>query len=145
MTTEHAFGIALGLTWTACCLVFLLFRRPLRGLSRNEDQACFWTSSAAIVIVLIPTIALLMARPDKGDVPSVLFAVVDLLKWALLGLFLAVFLVIGSVVSALESRSASIRVTRSDVDDLQRLLDKVHEIRASQILRRVPEEERPSA
>jgi hypothetical protein len=61
-------------------------------------------------------------------------AILDQTRWALAGLILSVVSVAFGVAIFLAPRSATVIVDREQADDLQRLLSKVHALRAHDVL-----------
>ena len=85
-------------------------------------------------LLLLPVTAVLIARefPRAGG-PTIL-AVLDQTRWALAGLILSVVSVAVGVAVFLAPRSATVVVDREQADELQRLLSKVHALRAHDVL-----------
>jgi hypothetical protein len=111
---------------------------------RTETSARFWTSFANILLVLGPLFALMIGTVEYRPGVSMVFMVVDQLKWALLGLILALWvvaLVVAAARAGEAATQATVTVSPEQLDDLERLLAKVDEIRARQVLRRVGPED----
>jgi hypothetical protein len=111
---------------------------------RTETSARFWTSFANILLVLGPLFALMIGRVEYRPGVSRVFMAVDQLKWALLGLILALWvvaLVVAAARAGEAATQATVTVSPEQLDDLERLLAKVDEIRARQVLRRVGPED----
>jgi hypothetical protein len=146
---EQAFLLALGAALAVSLLVVGLLWRPLRGILANlcgsETRAAFWTSYSAAVLVLAPLVAVMLGRGGPRGADSLLFQVIDQVQWGLLGLLAAMLVVALGVVAVAQPRSGTVHVSPDQMDDLQRLLAKVEEIRARNILRRVPEQGQSSA
>jgi hypothetical protein len=67
---------------------------------------------------------------------DVLIAVIDQLRWSFVGLIFALFIVGVSVAAFIPQRNrAAVAVDRDQFDDLRRLLEKVEQIRAKEIVR----------
>jgi hypothetical protein len=138
MQNEIAFLLAVGITMLLSVLVVFYLRKPLHrvlhDLCGTEERAGFWTAFANILLFLMPLAAVLLGR-NVGPTPDTLFfAVVEQAKWALLGLILAMFLTACGVAAFILPRD--IPVSRSQVDELQRLIEKIEQIRAKEILSR---------
>ena len=100
----------------------------------HSSSADVCRMGANVMHVLLPVTAVLIARdaPRAGGVT--ILAVLDLTRWALAGLILSVVSVALGVAVFLAPRSATLVVDREQADDLQRLLAKVHALRAHEIL-----------
>jgi hypothetical protein len=135
-TSEAAFVIAAGITALVCVLVVVYLRGPLlRALCEvcgTEPRARFWAAYSNVVLLLVPLVAVMLARlAPPAD--SLLFTVVGYLQWSLVALVVSLF-VIG--VGATFIGPAEPVVTRGQIDDLQRLVAKIEEMRAHEIVRR---------
>ncbi|MCI0376210.1 MAG: hypothetical protein L0Y72_11140 [Gemmataceae bacterium] len=149
MPSEQPLLIALGITFGLTALFVLLLRRPMRGFltesSGSENRAAFWTNYATCLVLLAPMITVLVGRPSGVNVDSLLLHVLDHAKWGLLGL-LGSLLAVGFFAAVFaRRRGATVFVHPEQMDDLQRLMSKVEEIRARNILRRAPEREQKGA
>ncbi len=146
---EQAFLLALGTAVAVSLLVVGLLWRPLRGMLVNlcgsEARAGFWTSYSTAVLVLAPLVAVMLCRGGVRGADSLLFAVIDQVQWGLVGLLGAMLMVALGVVAVAQSRAGTVYVRPDQVDDLERLLEKVDEIRARNILRKAPEQGQSSA
>jgi hypothetical protein len=139
MNNEIAFLLAVGITLLLSGLVVFYLRGPLqrvlRDLCGTDDRAAFWTSFANVFLFVMPLAAVLLGR-NLGQAPDTLFfAVVEQAKWALLGLILALFLTAVGVAAFVWPR-LELPLTRSEVDELHRLIEKIEQIRAQEILSR---------
>ena len=129
---------SLGLTGLLSAAVVMYLGPPLRGVLRDlcgsDERARYWVAFANVMHVLLPVTAVLIARefPRAGG-PTIL-AVLDQTRWALAGLILSVVSVALGVAVFLAPRSATVVVDREQADDLQRLLSKVHALRAHDVL-----------
>jgi hypothetical protein len=146
MQHEQALLLALAICLAQSARVVTFLRRPLHGLlaeTRGSDtQAGFWTSYATVVIFVVPLIAVMIGRADVTDSDPLFFQVVDLAKWGLVGLIGAMLMVACGVAVLTQPRRGRVFVDQHQMNDLERLLTKVDEIRAHNILRRSPERER---
>jgi hypothetical protein len=141
MTNEIAFLMALALTAVASVLVVIYLRRPLLrilcDLCGTQERARFWAAFSHVLLVLVPLVVVMLARPEAAKGPP-LFVVIDQLKWALAGLILAV-MVVGMAVASFVATVPRITIHPGQMDDLQRLLARVEEIRAREIVSRASE------
>jgi len=111
--------------------------RLLTDLCCTEQRADFWTKLSAVFLFLVPVTTLFLGR-EVAQNPDLMIAVIDHLRWAFVGLIFALFVVGMSVAAFIPQRGRSaIGVDRDQMDDLRRLLDKVEEIRARELLRNV--------
>jgi hypothetical protein len=137
MHNELAFLIGAGLTALVSLVVVVYLQRPLlRALTEacgTEQRARVWTAYSNVVILLLPLLAVLLARVAPPASDSLLFAVVGYLQWSFVGLVLATLIV---AVGAASIQPAEPVVTRNQIDDLQRLVAKIEEMRAHEIVRR---------
>lgn len=111
-------------------------RRVLFDICRKRDHARFWAACANVLLVAVP-LAVEMLLIDLGPAgDSNLLWVLGQLKWALLGLVVAVVVVSVGVLMLGRSGTAPVWVSPQDVDDLNRLLGRVQEVRAREIVDR---------
>lgn len=114
--------------------------RLLVDLCGNAERATFWRNLAAIFLVLVPITALMLAREEFPNA-NFAIAVVDQLRWAFAGLIVALFLIALGVSAFIPHPSrATVAVDREQVDDLNRLITKVDEIRAREVVRQADRE-----
>jgi hypothetical protein len=141
MSSETAFLIAGGITALVAVLVVTYLRRPLVGslaeTCGTQQRARFWAAYSNAVLLLVPLLALMLARLAPPAADSLVFAVVGYLQWSFVGLVLTLFVV---AVGAALVQPAEPVVTRGQIDDLQRLVVKIEEMRAHEIVRRAAEE-----
>jgi hypothetical protein len=137
-TALAALGLALGLSAAVVLYLGRPMRRVLADLCGSDDRARYWAAFANVVTLLSPLLAVLIARePVRAD-ESPLLVVLDQTRWALAGLTGAVVAVgLGIAIFVGARGGATLRLDRDQVHDLQRLLDKVHEIRAREIVSRI--------
>jgi hypothetical protein len=142
MSNQTAFLIALAATLVGSGLIIGALWRPLHGilvdLCGTQARARFWCCYTSIMLILVPLAAVLLGRSDGRAGDPVWVMVMDRARWAVIGLILALFVVALGIGAFIRTR-ASVMVSRDQIDDLQRLLARVEEVRARQVLRRVPE------
>lgn len=140
MTHELPFLIALTITVIASLLAVVYLHRPLHrvlvDLCKGEHRAAFWTAYSNFVLVLVPVVALLVARSSERPADSGVFTVADLLRWSLFGLVISAFVIAMGVATFIWPGRTPISVSAADADDLRRLLARVEEIRAREVLNR---------
>jgi len=143
MTPELPFLIALTITVIASLFAVLYLHRPLHRvlveLCGNEHRASFWTAYSNFVLMLVPIVALLVARSSERPADSGVFTVADLLRWSLFGLVVSAFVIAMGVATFIWPGRTPISVSAADADDLRRLLTRVEEIRARDVLTRPAE------
>jgi hypothetical protein len=129
---------SLALTGVLSGAVVVYLGRPLRGVLRDlcgtDERARYWVAFANVLHILLPVTAVLIARDPTRSGGSTIMAVLDQTRWALAGLILSVVSVAVGVAVFLAPRSATVVVDRDQADDLQRLLSKVHALRAHEVL-----------
>jgi hypothetical protein len=129
---------SLALTGLLSGAVVLYLGRPLRGVLRDlcgsDERARYWVAFANVMHILLPVTAVLIAREAPRSGTTVVMAILDQTRWALAGLIISVVSVAVGVAVFLAPRSATVVVDREQADDLQRLLSKVHALRAHDVL-----------
>lgn len=141
MVDERTVLVTLALTATVGILAIAYLREPLRrvlfDISRKRDHARFWAASAELLLLSLPLAfeLLLIDLGPAGDSP--VFWVLHQLKWALLGLVAAVVVVAVGVLMLGRSATVPVWVAPGDVDDLNRLISKVHEVRSRELIERL--------
>jgi len=141
MVDERTVLVTLALTATVGIVVIAYLREPLRrvlfDICRKRDHARFWAASADVLLLAVPLAfeMLLIDLTPAGDSP--VFWVLHQLKWALLGLVAAVVVVAVGVLMLGRSATVPVWVAPGDVDDLHRLLSKVHEVRSRELVERL--------
>ena len=139
MDSQVAFLFALGITVAVSGLVVGSLWRPLYGvladLCGTENRARFWRCYTSIMLLLVPLAAVMLGRAEANAREPVWVLVMDQARWAVVGLIVALFVVAMGIAAFIQAK-ASISVSRDQIDDLQRLLDRVEELRARQILKR---------
>ena len=144
MSNESAFLIALAVTLAGSTLVVGVLWRPLCGiladLCGTATRARFWACYTGVMLILVPLAAVLLGRSGGRGTEPLWVAVMDQVRWPVLGLIVALFVVAIGIATFIQTR-ASVSVSRDQVDDLQRLLERVEDVRARQVLRRTPGEQ----
>ncbi|MFL5328741.1 MAG: hypothetical protein ACJ8C4_07480 [Gemmataceae bacterium] len=134
MTNETAFLLALAISLTISFAVVLYLRGPLQrvlvDLCGAEHRASFWTAYSNTMMILVPLAALLLARHD-GQYSSAMFAIIEHLKAALVGLIISVFLIAMGVAAFIRPGRIPVAVSPAQVDSLEWMLRKVEAMRAA--------------
>ena len=138
--TEVAFIVALAIALAfSAAIVFSLsgaLRRLLVDLCGTEDRAKFWTLFTNMMVFLVPVTAILLSFNNEHGGEALMLQVVSQLKWALMGL-VGILLFLGAAVSTfIRPFRNAVHISPEQADDLQRLLARVEEIRARDILKR---------
>lgn len=138
---EVVFLTSLCATVLVSAVVILCLRKSLHALlvdlCGTEQRARFWVIYTRLVLVLMPVVAVLLARVNFVNDRSFLFGVMDQILWGLIGMIVALLCTaMGLCVFIAANPMNSISVSRDQADDLQRLLNRVEQIRARDILRR---------
>lgn len=133
MIDERTVLMTLGGTLALGLLAIVYLQEPLRrvlfDICRKQEHAHFWTASANVILLALP-LSLELLLIDLGPrSESSLFWVLEQLKWGLLGLVAAVVVVSVGVMMLGRSTTVPVWVAPEDVQDLNRLLNRVKEIR----------------
>jgi hypothetical protein len=140
MVDERTVLLTLGGTLALGVLVIAYLQEPLRrvlfDICRKRDHARFWASCANVLILAIPVAVELLLIDIKPTSESNLFWILHQVKWAVLGLVVAVIVVAVGVMMLGRSASVPVWVNPQDVDDLNRLLSRVQEVRARDVAER---------
>ena len=140
MIDERTVLLTLGGTLALGVLAIAYLQEPLRrvlfDICRKRDHARFWVASANVLLLALP-LSLELLLIDIGPVgESGLFWVLNQAKWALLGLVAAVMIVAVGVMMLARSTAVPVWVNPQDLDDLNRLISRVHEVRARDVVER---------
>jgi hypothetical protein len=112
------FLIGTGASLTVALLVVKYLRRPLEAvladLCGTADRARFWTAFSCVALLVMPLIFALDARPEgeAGAAGTAVFAIVGQVKWALIGLAVALMglgIVVGSFIPRRPAGAAEAR------------------------------------
>lgn len=139
MSAEVSFSISLAITLAiTVAAVYFLWRYiepALTDYAGNRIRGRFWAMICSAIIVLLPLLVLTLDLDPTPSNRSWLFAVVARVRWPLLSMFLATLMVAAIALSLHLPRE--VPLSRSEFDDLKRLLDKVQTIRARELLSRL--------
>ncbi len=139
MSPEVNFSIACAITiGTSVGLVWLLWRfldPVLADYCGNSRRGRLWSVLCATIFVSLPLCAVTVELRPSEAAQSSFFAVIAHLRLPLLALVFATFIVSGIVLALHIPRD--LPMSRTEIDDLKRLLDKVHEVRARELLNQV--------
>ncbi|HJZ90814.1 MAG TPA: hypothetical protein VKE40_08055 [Gemmataceae bacterium] len=140
MIDERTVLLTLGGTLALGVLVIAYLQEPLRrvlfDICRKRDHARFWASCANVLILAIPVAVELLLIDIRPWSESNLFWILHQVKWAVLGLVVAVIVVAVGVMMLGRSASVPVWVNPQDMDDLNRLLSRVQEVRARELAER---------
>jgi|SRR5262245_22113499 len=135
-TVLFTLGGTLGIGVLAIAYLQEPLRRVLFDICRKREHARFWTASANVLLLAVP-LCLELLLIDLGPLSdSGLFWILHQVKWGLLGLVVAVVVVAVGVMMLGRSATVPVWVAPGDVDDLNRLLSKVQEVRARELVDR---------
>ena len=138
---EYALIWSVVVTAISCVATVAYLRGPMLGIlndrCHSEDRARFWLAFSNIVVVLLPMIFLLSAYVSGGAAENPFVSELAIqVRWSLMGLFLSVICLAVVVASIPTDSRHQINVEDHQVEDLKRLLAKVEEVRARDILKR---------
>jgi hypothetical protein len=141
MIDERTVLLTLGGTLAIGLLAIAYLQDPLRrvlfDICRKRDHARFWAASANVLLLAVP-LSLELLLIDLGPYGERnLFWILHQVKWALLGLVVAVVVVAVGVMMLGRSSTVPVWVNPQDVDDMNRLLARVHEVRARESAERI--------
>jgi hypothetical protein len=141
MVDERTVLVTLGVTAALGVLVVAYLREPLRrvlfDVCRKRDHARFWVASAEVLFLTVPLAFELLLIDLGPSADSPVFWVLHQLKWAMLGVVAAVVVVSVGVLMLGRSSTVPVWVAPGDVDDLHRLLSRVHEVRSRELVERL--------
>ena len=134
MVDERTVLVTLGVTLALGLLAVAYLRDPLHrvlaDICRKRDHARFWAASAEVLLVTVPLAFELLLIDLRTASDSPVFWILNQLRWALLGVVAAVVVVSVGVMMLGRSSTVPVYVNPQDVDDLNRLLGRVHEVRS---------------
>jgi len=139
MTPEATFVTALAITLVVSAAVVAIMWRYLDPVLMqycgSVDRGRLWTLFSSAIIFLVPLFVLSLNLPPEREWRSWVFPLAALVRWPLLALLIAVVMV--AVVAAALHVPREVPMTRAELDDLRRLLDKVQELRARELISRL--------
>lgn len=139
MSAEASFVTALIITLVAAgAAVGILWRHldpVLAQYCGDANRGRLWTLFSSAVILLVPLFALSLNLPPENRWQSWMFPLVAMVRWAVFAMLVA-FVMVAVIVSALHV-PRDLPMTRAEIDDLRRLLDKVQELRARELISRL--------
>jgi hypothetical protein len=137
---EASFLVSAGITLALSLVIAIYLRKPMQRilteLCGSAERIDYWIAFSNVMFVLAPVVLLLMAQTNDRFAQPLLVQVVDQLKWSLCGLFVAVVCVAVTIASFISRSRGVIAMHPDQMDDLRRLLGKVEEIRAREVLSR---------
>ena len=142
MTNELVFACAATITFGLSLLVSWYLRRHLVPVLSDycgkSERGRLWGALCTVVIICLPLFALTLDLQRRPSVDSWFLAVAEQMRWAFFAL-VAATLFVGGVALAMHVPH-ELPFSRADLDDLQRLLVKVQELRALDLLRTLEEQ-----
>ncbi|HEX3150854.1 MAG TPA: hypothetical protein VHR66_22440 [Gemmataceae bacterium] len=141
MVDERTVLMTLGITLALGVLAIAYLREPLRrvllNICRDRDHARFWAGSADVLLLTVP-LSFELLLIDLGPASdSGLFWILHQCKWALLGLVAAVIVVAVGVMMLGRASKVPVWMAPDDLDAMNRLLSRVHEIRSRELVERL--------
>lgn len=143
MKPEDAALTAVGVTLLVSALLVVYLHRALgRVLEEacgNPDRAAFWAGCAQVLLVLVPLVIQIACvdpnPPYRSDTGSGLWLTLGQLKWGLAGL-VGTVVILAAVVGVIgRAGTVPVWVDAEHADDLNRLMAKVRELRAGEVVR----------
>ena len=143
MDPQRAVVVGLAITLGVSGLAVVLLAPPLHENilypNRVAARARFWRGYVGLLVVLVPLVTFLFSIPTQLDLGTV--GLVGEHVRAPLAALTGTLLLIGLMVSFVPGGpAATVTATREQTDDLNRLLAKVEQIRARELVRREAEE-----
>jgi len=96
MTASVLFLLGLGLTLVTTLAIVAYLRSSLHNilveLCGTRERAAFWVSFSSVTISLVPLIFAMQYTPDLKPGSAAVFELAGQLKWALVGLLVAVLI-----------------------------------------------------
>ena len=139
MDPETIFGIACVITVGFSTGVMLLLWRyldpVLADYCGNARRGRLWSVLCAIIFLSPPLFALTIDLRPNEAAQSWVFAVVAHLRLPLIAIVFATLIVIGIALALHIPRD--LPMSRTELDDLKRLMDKIQEVRARELLNRI--------
>src|SRR5262245_780410 len=139
MSAELSFSVSLAITLavTAAAVHFLwrYVEPALSDYAGNRVRGRCWAMICTSIVILVPLLVLTFDLDASPETRSLLFAVVARVRWPLLSLFFAALVVAAITLSMHAPRE--VPLTRTELDDLKRLVDKIEKVRARELLSRL--------
>jgi hypothetical protein len=122
-------------------LVVAYLRRPLLDVLQNycgnSDRARFWAAASHVIIVLLPlAVHLISLAPPPPEEMTPQSIILDRLKYGVPALITAVLVVSGAIGLFGRAGALPVWVGPDQVDNLNRLLYRVQELRARELISR---------
>lgn len=141
MVDERTVIMTLGMTLALGVFAIAYLRQPLRrvlsDICRNREHARFWAGSADVLLLAVP-LSFELLLIDLGPLTdSGLFWILHQLKWGMLGLVAAVIVVSVGVMMLGRASTVPVWMAPDDLDAMNRLLSRVHEIRSRDLVERL--------
>lgn len=148
MWYEDATIVAIGGTAVAGIVIGVFLHLPLTailvGYAGSKTRGRFWTAIAQVLIVLVPTgLVIHLARVPESPRSFNPIQLIDTLKWGVVGLVGAVTVLAGVIGVFGRCHGATVFIDPDQFDDLNRLLSKVRELRARELLDQLGREDSP--
>jgi hypothetical protein len=139
MSPDENFGVAFAITLGASIAVVIClwrFLAPVLGdYCGDAKRGRLWTFFSSAIILFLPLFVLSLNLPPEHSWRSWIFPLVATVRWSVLSMLLGM-VIIAVVASALHV-PRELPMSRNELDDLRRLLDKVQELRARELLARL--------
>jgi len=130
-----AVGVTLGVSALLVAYLNRVLTRVLEDSCGSPDRAQFWAGCAHVLMILVPvTVQLVVADPTRLDPGPGVWLTLAQLKWGLIGLIGTVVLMAGVIGLAGRVGGAAVWIDPEQVDDLNRLMARVREVRAREIV-----------
>jgi hypothetical protein len=140
MTVDAVAIIALGTTVLVSVAVALYVQRLVSPLLRHQgvgaDQVRFWTGCGRIFLILGP-VTFQMTVPEQFVTQTGLAGVLTHVRGGMAGVLGSLLMVMGAVGLSALNRTMPVWVPAEQVDDLNRLMSRVRELRAREIISQV--------
>jgi hypothetical protein len=130
-----AVGVTLGISALFVAYLNRALTRVLEDYCGKPERAQFWAGCVHILMILLPlTIQLTLADPTRLDSGSGLWLTLAQLKWGLVGQVATVVLLASTIGLVGRAATTPVWLDGEQVDDLNRLMARVRELRAREIV-----------
>lgn len=130
-----AVGVTLASAVVVCGVLHAPLTAVLIGYAGHKARGRFWAAFAEVTLVLVPVCLILVLAPIPESPQSFsLPATAAILKWGVIGLVGSVFALAAMIGLFGRLHGASVYIDPDQFDDLNRLLTKVRELRARELL-----------